>query len=283
MIIEIQNFIAYIHNDKKAPINTEVSYQRDLYQMAEYLKANGITEVTDVTGDWIKRYVEALKEEGKAASTISRSLASMKAFYTYMLSQGKISLNPTFGVHSPKVERKVPEILTAEEIELLLNQPSEFTEKGIRDRAMLHLLYSTGIRVSELIGLTMDQVELSKSCICCEMNGRKRKIPFDKTTKAVLKNYLEHVRPHFIADEKDTHVFANCSGQSMSRQGFWKVIKQYAASAGIEKDITPHTFRHSFAANMLAQGAKVSDVQEMLGHSDISTTLVYANMNAKET
>lgn len=283
MIVEIHNFIAYIHNEKKASGNTEISYQRDLLQMADYLGGEGITAASDVTEDILGEYVAYLKQKGKAASTVSRSIASMKAFFQYMQETGEIGENPAAALRAPKIEKKIPEILTVSEVEKLLKQPSGDSAKECRDRAMLALLYATGIRVSELIHLSVDDVNMECSYLACEMNGKVRKIPFGSEAKRALQLYLAEARAAFVGDESNRSLFTNCSGKPMSRQGFWKLIKHYAEKAGITKDIAPHTLRHSFAAHLVANGADLHAVQEMLGHSDISTTQIYTKYNAERS
>lgn len=283
MIVEIHNFIAYIHNEKKASGNTEISYQRDLLQMADYLAKEGITAVGGVTGDVLNEYAAYLKQKGKAASTISRSIASMKAFFQYIQELGEIGGNPAAALHAPKIEKRVPEILTVQEVERLINQPSGDSAKERRDKAMLELLYATGIRVSELIHLTVDDINMEGSYLSCEMNGRSRKIPFGSEAGKALRIYLSEARAVFVSEKGNRCLFTNCSGKQMSRQGFWKLLKQYAQKAGITKDIAPHTLRHSFAAHQIANGADLRAVQEMLGHSDISTTQIYTKYSAERS
>ena len=187
--------------------------------------------------------------------------------------------NPTDGLKPPKVEKKTPETLTVEEVNLLLDQPSGDSPKEIRDKAMLELLYATGIRVSELIGLKISDVNLSTSSITCKHGSSERSIPFSNTAKAAITKYLKDTRSAMVDDNAGDILFTNCSGQPMSRQGFWKLIKYYGNKAGIEKDITPHTLRHSFAAHLVENGADLKSVQEMIGHSDISTTQIYADLS----
>jgi integrase/recombinase XerD len=211
-----------------------------------------------------------------AAATVSRNVASMKAFYLYLQNQGIIDIDPAENLKAPKVEKKMPDILSVPEMEKLLEQPQERTAKGIRDRAMLELLYATGIRVTELITLKLEDVNWKLDYIICHDRTKERMIPFGFKAREALDKYMRKARPELLGDKKCEMLFTNCSGESMSRQGFWKLLKQYVKQAGIEMEITPHTLRHSFAAHMVENGADLHVVQEMLGHSDISTTMMYA-------
>lgn len=277
---EIQNFISYLHNTKKTSGNTEVSYERDLRKMMRYFEGEQkITEVAQVTETNLNSYMLYLERRHFAASTVSRSVASMRAFFQYLYREHKIPSDPAEHLKPPKVEKKMPEILTVAEVDLLMAQPPGNTPKGLRDKAMLELLYATGIRVSELIHLRLEDVNMSMGYIVCRDGEKERIIPFGSVAKRALHHYLDQARESFLGGEDTGVLFTNCSGKPMSRQGFWKVLKGYAASAGIRKDITPHTLRHSFAAHLIQNGADVKSVQEMMGHSDISTTQMYVNMN----
>lgn len=277
---EIQNFISYLHNTKKTSGNTEVSYERDLKKMMRYFEGEQhITEVSRITETNLNSYMLYLENRHFAPSTVSRSVASMRAFFQYLTKERVIDKDPSEHLKPPKVEKKMPEVLTVREVDLLLAQPSQETPKGIRDKAMLELLYATGIRVSELIHLTWPDVNLSMGYITCRERDKERVIPFGSVARRALHHYLADARKVFVGNQETEVLFTNCSGKPMSRQGFWKILKGYAASAGIEKDITPHTLRHSFAAHLIQNGADVRSVQEMMGHSDISTTQMYVNMN----
>ena len=282
MKCEIEEFIAYLHNTKGTSKNTEVSYERDLRKMDQFLRNEGVDRVQDVTATNLNSYEMYLEREKFAASTISRSIASMRAFFQYFCQQGMLSENPADILKAPKIEKKMPGILTVEEVDLLLNQPKENTAKGVRDKAMLELLYATGIRVSELIGLKLENINLKLGYITCEASEKERVIPFGNAAKKAVKEYLEQAREELLSHKESDCLFVNCSGKPMSRQGFWKVLKTYASSAGIQQDITPHTLRHSFAAHLVQNGADLKSVQEMLGHSDISTTQIYLNMNVNK-
>ena len=275
---EINSFISYLHNIKKTSNNTELSYKRDLAKLCQYLEDRGITDVKDITADMLDSYIVYLEENHFAAATVSRSVASMKAFYHYLCKEGKVDKDASEGLKAPKIEKKMPEILTPEEVIWLLEQPKGDTPKEIRDKAMLELLYATGIRVTELITLKVSDVNMQMGYIVCRDGSKERVIPFGAAAKKAMTNYLEKARNVMLLDLNSDILFVNCSGQSMSRQGFWKLIKFYAKKAGIVADITPHTLRHSFAAHLVENGADLRSVQEMLGHSDISTTQVYATM-----
>lgn len=272
---EINRFIEYLAKEKGASRNTQVSYRRDLEQLEEYLMENGIEEVSRVTRTALNSYVLFLEKEGRAATTISRVLASVKAFFHYELREGCIRRDPAELLKAPRIQKKAPVILTVEEVTSLLNQPECESPKGIRDKAMLELLYATGIRVSELTGLLLSDVNLSIGFITCRDGQKQRTIPFGKTARQALQNYLEHARQTLLKGETSDHLFVNCSGGPMSRQGFWKIIKYYGERAGIQTDITPHTLRHSFAAHLLGGGADIRAVQTMMGHSDMTTTQMY--------
>lgn len=278
MTEDIKDFVVYLREVKRTSANTEVSYQRDLLQMASYLREKGITEVSKVTRTSLNSYILHLEKEGKATTTISRVLASMKAFFHYELSCGRIRRDPAELIKAPRVEKKLPTILTVEEVNCLLAQPGGEAPKEIRDKAMLELLYATGIRVSELINLNVSDVNLPGGFIKCDSGGKVRIIPLYPAAVKALSDYIEDVRPKMVADGRETSLFVNVSGERMSRQGFWKIIKRYQEMAQIDKDITPHTLRHSFAAHLLENGADLRSIQEMLGHSDISSTQIYAQL-----
>ncbi len=272
------NFISYLHNIKKTSNNTELSYKRDLGKMHQYLEENGISGLNDITGEVLDSYIVYLEENQFAAATISRNIASMKAFFHYLAKEGVIEKDISIGLKAPKIEKKMPEIMTPEEVIWLLEQPKGDTPKEIRDKAMLELLYATGIRVTELITLKVSDVNMQMGFIICRDGSRERVIPFGAAAKKAMTSYLDKARNVMLFDLQSDILFVNCSGQPMSRQGFWKLIKYYAKKAGIMADITPHTLRHSFAAHLVENGADLRSVQEMLGHSDISTTQVYATL-----
>lgn len=276
---EIEAFIAYLHNIKKTSKNTEMSYRRDLTKMRVYLEITaGSPSVSEVTEENLKKYIGYLERKKLKSATISRNIASIKAFYHYLLKEGKVQEDISDCLKAPKVEKKIPDVLTTEEMEKLLNQPSGSSDKEMRDKAMLELLYGTGIRVSELINLKVSDVNTQMGFLICKERNKERMIPFGNQARDALHEYLENVRENMLTNEAGDILFVNCSGLPMSRQGFWKLVKYYAKKAGITKDITPHTLRHTFAAHLVENGADLRSVQEMLGHSDISTTQMYANM-----
>lgn len=276
---EIEAFIQYLHNIKKTSPNTEMSYRRDLTKMRIYLEVTaGSPAVSEVTEENLKKYIAYMERKKFKASTISRSIASIKAFYHYLLKEGLVKEDISDCLKAPKVERKAPDILSVEEIERLLEQPSGDSDKEIRDSAMLELLYATGIRVSELIGLRLSDVNMQMGFLICRDGEKERMISFDNQVRQALHRYLIRAREHMVTSGAEDYLFVNCSGTPMSRQGFWKLVKRYAKKANITKDITPHTLRHTFAAHMVENGTDLKSVQEMLGHSDISTTHMYVNL-----
>ena len=275
----IDSFILYLHNVKKTSNNTELSYKRDLEKVRHFMAERGIFDVREITAADLEGYISDLEEQKFKAATVSRNIASIKAFYHFICREGMAENDISVLLKAPKIEKKVPEILSMEEVVRLLEQPRGDSPKEIRDKAMLELLYATGIRVTELITLKLTDVDLRMSVIMCRDANKERIIPFGKEARKALARYLEYARGLMIGQPDSEYLFANCSGQPMSRQGFWKLIKFYAKKAGIEEDITPHTLRHSFAAHLVENGADLRSVQEMLGHSDISTTQIYAAMN----
>lgn len=277
MIRMMGEYEAYLVEVKHASENTVSSYMRDLRQFASYLSKENI--VFDcVERKNICSYISSLQEKGKSASTISRNLASLKGFFQFVVSQGERERNPVTDIRVEKAEKKLPQILTGKEVELLLEQPKCTDPKGFRDKAMLELLYATGIRVSELINLDVDDVNIPGGFIRCNSNGKVRIIPLYPAAIKALDDYISEVRPKMVGDLMEPSLFVNVSGDRMSRQGFWKIIKYYQEKAKIDKDITPHTLRHSFAAHLLENGADLRSIQEMLGHSDISSTQIYAQL-----
>lgn len=282
MTTEIEAFIHYLEDVKQSSRNTVVSYQRDLRQLKEYLERQGIEEPSRVTKTSLNAYISYLQRKGKATTTISRILASTKAFFHYEFMEGNIHRDPVELLKTPKIEKKIPLILSVEEVNRFLEQPDGTSAKEIRDKAMLELLYATGIRVSELIGLKLQDVNLSVGFLICRDGEKERMIPFGKKVNQYLKTYLDQARPELIKENESVWLFTNCSGRQMSRQGFWKIVKYYGDKAGIQVDITPHTLRHSFAAHLISSGADIQAVQTMLGHADLATTLAYQNYIQKQ-
>ena len=278
----LTSYRTYLEEEKNASENTLSSYLRDMHQFVSYLEAHGSTELPGVTQDMIEEYVKWMGERGKSAATVTRSLASLKSFYSFLVGRGVVESNPAKGVSAAKVERKYPEVLTNREVELFLEQPQCNDAKGCRDHAMLELLYATGIRVSELIELNKTDVNLTAGFIRCASKGRERIIPLYPAAIKALSEYVKEVRPHLIANPEEKALFVNMSGERMSRQGFWKIVKHYQETAQIKKDITPHTLRHSFAVHLLENGADLRSIQEMLGHADISSTQIYTRVVRKQ-
>ncbi len=254
------------------------SYIRDLHQFHAYLKENEKIELRRVKKDHVQAYADWMLSHGKSAASVTRSLVSIKSFYAFLLSKALVKTNPAKGVATARIEKKYPQILTSKEVELFLEQPQCVDAKSIRDHAMLELLYATGIRVSELISLNVTDVNLSAGFIRCESRSKSRIIPLYHVAVKALQDYLRDVRPQLIADETEQALFVNMNGERMSRQGFWKIIKYYQEKAQINKDITPHTLRHSFAVHLLENGADLHAIQEMLGHADISSTQIYTHV-----
>ena len=277
MLDFIKAYENYLYKVKKASDNTVFSYIRDIRQFSDWANASNI-RLEDATQLNIRSYLDHLKALGKSDATISRSTASMKNFYAWLVSGGFIESSPVIEIHVDRGEKKLPQILTSKEIELLLAQPACVDEKGYRDKAMLELMYATGIRVTELIDLNLEDVNVEVGVIKCANAKKGRVIPLYPAALKALKVYLKDIRSSMLADPNEQALFVNVNGARMSRQGFWKILKHYQQTAGIEKEITPHTLRHSFAVHLLENGADVDSLQELLGHCDISSTQMYTQM-----
>ncbi len=271
---QIKLFLEFLENDKKLSSNTLQSYRRDIVQFQEYLD-NERLNYSKLGQQEIKEYIEYLKKIGKKTSTISRNLASIRSFYQFELRSKKVKKDPTDGMQSPKIEKKAPSILSSAEVELLLEQPSDVDLKGIRDKAMLEFAYATGMRVTEIISLNIDDVNFENAYVVCSTGSKKRNIPLGNLSLKALEEYVKNARPIMIKKETEKALFVNVNGKRLTRQGFWKIIKYYKEQANISKDITPHVLRHSFATHLLQNGADLKSIQVMLGHSDISSTQVY--------
>ena len=278
MLDLIQAYENYLTKVKQASANTISSYMRDIRQYAEWLRDSEETDVVDATQLNISDYLSHLESSGRSGATVSRCLASLKNFYSYVVSSGFLEQTPVTDIHVDRGEKKLTQILTSREIELLLAQPACVDAKGFRDKAMLEVMYATGMRVTELIDLDVDDVNLEMGMIKCSGAKKSRAIPLYPAALKALNVYLKEVRTTMIADPSETALFVNIGGVRMSRQGFWKILKHYQATAHIEKEITPHTLRHSFAVHLLENGADLGSVQEMMGHSDISSTQMYTHM-----
>ena len=274
----VKEYTSFMTDIRHKSLNTVESYKRDVTHYISYLDGTGVTDISSTTKTTVLSYLLYLQKEGRASSTVSRTLASLRSYYLFMMQNGVVKSNPTSNLEAPHVEKKIPKILSGEEVELLLEQPKNCDNKGIRDKAMLELLYATGIRVSELINLDVSDVNVPMSFVRCKGGKKERIIPMGHQAKDALENYINNVRKYMVKDENETALFVNCSGARLSRQGFWKLIKYYQHIAGIETDITPHTLRHSFAAHLLENGADLHSIQEMMGHADISSTQVYSRM-----
>jgi len=271
---QIKLFLDFLANDKKASSNTLQSYKRDLMQFDDYLVENRL-KFMKVDSEDLNAYFDYLKAQGKKTSTISRSLASIRAFYQYLIKTKKLRKDPSLGVRTPKVEKKVPNILTDKEVELLLDQPKTVDLKGIRDKAMLEFAYATGMRVTEIISLNIEDINLQDDFVFVHNGNKKRTIPIGAIAVKALREYIEKARPIIIKEESNNALFVNLNGKRLTRQGFWKIVKYYKDQANISKEITPHVLRHSFATHLLQNGADLKAIQTMLGHSDISSTQVY--------
>ena len=278
----LRSFEEYLKNQKKVSDNTLLSYMRDVNRFQSYISGTCGLELLRVRNDDIADYVQSLRREGRSAATISRTVASVKCLYEQLVCEGRVAINPAKRVELEKQPRKLPEILSSKEVELFLEQPDPSDMKGIRDRAMLELLYATGMRVTELIDLDIDDINLSVGIIRCRSKNKERVIPMYTMAVKALSDYVEKVRMSMISDMDEEALFVNMSGERMSRQGFWKIVKAYQKKAGIEKEITPHTLRHSFAAHLLENGADLRSIQEMMGHSDLSSTQIYAKIVKKQ-
>ena len=271
---QVKLFLDFLKDDKRLSDNTLQSYRRDIEQYEKYVSENKINYLK-ATQETIIDYMDYLREENKKESTISRSLASIRSFYQYLIRVKKIKKDPTVTIESPKIIKRVPNILTSKEVELLLDQPKDVDLKGTRDKAMLEFAYATGMRVTEMISLNLDDVKLDEGYVVCRGRSKSRNIPLGSMSLKALKEYMDDARPYLIRNEEEDALFVNVNGTRLTRQGFWKIVKYYKEQAHIEKDITPHVLRHSFATHLLQNGADLKAIQTMLGHSDISSTQVY--------
>lgn len=271
---QLKFFFNFLENDKKLSENTLQSYKRDLKQFRKYLEDNGI-HYNRVKEEDMKNYINELQEEGKKPSSISRCIASIRSFYQFVLKNKKVKVDPTANIQSPKIEKRTPNVLTSKEVELLLKQPDTIDLKGVRDKAMLEFAYATGMRVTEIISLNIDDVNLEEAYVICKSGNKQRIIPLGSMCLKALKEYIEEARDILIKSDEEKALFVNVNGGRLTRQGFWKIIKYYKEQAHITKDITPHVLRHSFATHLIQNGADLKAIQTMLGHSDISSTQVY--------
>ena len=275
-ILAYENYLTKV---KKASDNTVSSYMRDIRQFSDWMQQSEELSILHADRSTIKKYLEYLQQQGKSGATVSRMLASLKNFFTYAVASGFLENSPiTPDIHVERGEKKLPQILSGREVELLLAQPSSGDPKGLRDKAMLEIMYATGMRVSELIDLNVDDINLELGIVKCCNNKKNRSIPLYPAALKAVGVYLRDVRMMMVSDPDETALFVNVGGARMSRQGFWKILKHYQVKAGIEKEITPHTLRHSFAVHLLENGADLGSLQELMGHSDISSTQMYTHM-----
>ena len=270
-------FSEYLTNQKANSANTRESYLRDTMFFLEYLSGIG-TAPQDADEEVIQKYVDRLHELKRSPTTISRNLASVRCFYKFLIFRGQLDHNPAKGIKLEKAEKKLPQVLSGEEIELLLAQPDITEPKGCRDKAMLELLYATGIRASELINLNLKDINLRSGVLYCHGSKGVRSIPVYPSAVVSVSDYIYRMRGLITGPESGSALFVNLNGGRLTRQGFWKIVKGYAIEAGITKEITPHTLRHSFALHLLENGASVKDIQTMMGHADISSTQVYVQL-----
>ena len=271
---QLNLFFGFLENEKKVSSNTLQSYKRDLKQFERYLETSE-EEYKDLTDEGIKDYIKHMQEEGKKPSTISRGLASIRSFYQYEAKNKIVEKDPTEGIQSPKIEKRVPSVLTSNEVALLLDQPKNVDLKGTRDKAMLEFAYATGMRVTEIISLNVEDINLETGYATCKNGKKERTVPIGEMSLKALKDYMLNARHTMIKDDNEKALFVNVNGQRLTRQGFWKIIKYYKEQAHIDKDITPHVLRHSFATHLLQNGADLKSIQTMLGHSDILSTQIY--------
>ena len=279
----LADYLAYLKVERGLAQNTVLSYERDLKKFIDFLQKQSITDFTVVSRQQIITYLLKLQEEKMAPASVSRNLASIRSLFSYLSIEKFLEQDPSSDLDSPKLSKKLPKVITIEEIEKLLDQPDQSDKFGIRDRAMLELLYASGLRVSELISLELDDVNLELGFLQCEGKGSKERIvPLGKIASDYINRYLVNSRPKLVKNTLQKSLFVNFHGKPMTRQGFWKIIKKYGKQSGIETEITPHTFRHSFATHLLENGADLRSVQEMLGHADISTTQIYTQVTQKK-
>ncbi len=271
----IEAFILYLIQTKRIAPHTAQAYQSDLERLMRFLPAK--TTVNEITEDMLSAYYTTFLDDQLKEATIARHISSIRSFFHFLLENGDVTEDVSDVLKTPPVRRSLPSVLSPEEIDLLLSAPDTTNIKGIRDKAMLEVLYATGVKVSELLALQTTDINLQIDCITCKMKDGSRIIPYNRTAKTALMEYMFHSRPSILPEKEETHVFVNLNGKPMSRQGFWKLLKEYAAKAGIKKPVTPYTLRHSFATHLVDGGADLRSVQKMLGHDSISTTARYAN------
>ncbi len=273
-----KEFTDFLINVKKSSKSTVDSYSRDINKFETYFNTFSSKKFSDINSAFIKKYTQYMLSNGQSEASVSRSVASLRCYFKFLVSNGYIPESPMTDITQIHSQKKLPEVLTNKEVLLLLNQPTGNDFKSCRDKAMLELLYATGIKVSELISLKITDINLNIGILHLKNDKNERIIPIYPEAIKTLNKYINNVRVFLVPEDDNDFLFTNMNGQAMTRQGFWKIIKQYAAQAKIKKDITPHTLRHSFAAHLLENGAQLSDIKEMLGHADISSTQIYAQI-----
>ena len=273
----IESFVRYLECEKNLSANTLQCYSRDIQTLEQYFERRGIDDPTAISDDEAASYIAFLKQSGRAQTTVARNLASIRALYRFLIQSGAATRNPFAGLSADRCEKRPPVILTNREVDLLLEQPDLSDFKGCRDKAMLELLYASGLKVSELCGLNLGDVNLEVGFVRLE-GENERIVPIYPMAAQCVENYLREARPAMVQDKAERALFLNVNGTRLTRQGFWKIIKKYKEAARIEKEITPQTLRHSFAAHLLENGADLKAISEMLGHADIASTQIYARL-----
>jgi integrase/recombinase XerD len=280
---QLSSFLNFLSNERNYSDNTTVAYRNDLGQFLKWLRSTypNINSWQAVTQQMVAEYADVLKDKSYTASSVARKVAAIKSFFHFMLARGQINNDPTTDLESPKVQKRLPRILTPEDIERLLEAPTrKRTPKGLRDTALLNLLYSSGMRVSEAVSLQVTDVDLNEGVLHCPgKDSSVRNLPLDEETQEILAEYLEKGRPHLVKNKDETALFLNHRGSQLTRQGLWLIIKAYASEANLSKRVTPHTLRHSFAAHKLNSGMDLRDIQHLLGHANISTTQIYSQLS----
>lgn len=277
----VDTYMLHLKVERGLAQNTLDSYRRDLNKFTRYLRRNDVNTLDDVDRRTIMSFMEDLHNQHRAPATISRNLAAIRSLYSFLIVENLVNTNPATELDTPKIPKRLPNVMTVSQVATLLEQPNIRTPAGLRDKAMLELLYATGIRVSELVDLNIVDVNLEMGFLRCLGKGSKERIvPMGKTAIEAVGSYLQKGRGKLLRNSEEQAVFLNVHGGRLTRQGFWKILKKYVRQAGFQGDITPHTLRHSFATHLLENGADLRSVQEMLGHSDISTTQIYTQVTA---
>lgn len=277
----LEDYLHFLKVERQLSGNTLISYKRDLEEYMDYMKQEGYETIDDVDRPGIVSHLQRLKEGGKSARTVSRHISSIRSFHQFLLREKVTTQDPTVHLELPKLEQKLPRVLSMDEVDRLIEIPDRSKPQGVRDHALLEILYGTGMRVSELIGLDMDDIHLSMGFVrVFGKGGKERIIPLGGKSIEACKRYIEEARPSFIAKQKGAEaLFVNMRGTRLTRQGCWKLLKGHALNAGIQKELTPHILRHTFATHLIENGADLRAVQEMLGHADISTTQIYTHVS----